>query len=431
MPVTEPVIVQESDQDRAAAAAIRGESLFVTGKAGTGKSTLLRFLQSKIPNMIVVAPTGVAAINVGGQTIHSVFRLNPHILEYDEQSPLPYKQASLLKYAGCIAVDEVSMVRPDLMTLVDRRLREATKKDKPFGGKQMLFFGDPWQLPPVLESNTLSGYLVKKFGGCHFFHCSSLREHGVKLAELRHIYRQTDQGFITLLNSIREDTDLYKTLPELNTRVNDSIKHEESKAMFLTTTNKDAEQTNNQRLHNLPGTARKFTCTITGTFNDSHLPADKVLHLKAGARVMMLKNGEEYVNGSLGTVTDFDATGLPYVDLDNGQYIKVAQDKWQNVRYTLDEGHDVPKIRTEIIGEFIQLPVRLGFAVTIHKAQGHTFDRVHIDLGRGAFANGQTYVALSRCRTLDGITLERPIDASDVWTDSTLRGFREFFPQTI
>ncbi len=398
-------------------------NLFVTGKAGTGKSTLLRYFRAHTSKKIVVlAPTGVAALNVEGETIHSFFRFKPGTTP-DKVKRSRKKDAEVYRELDAIVIDEASMVRADLMDCMEAFLRlNGREPGKPFGGAQLILFGDLYQLPPVVtsaERELFSAY----YDGPYFFNAKAFKTAGLERLELEKIYRQKDQGFIEILNAIRNNRVSPAQLARLNERVGKDVETSGRGLLVrLLTTNADAAEINNERLGGIDGRAHKYKAEITGEFTRDAYPADEELHLKAGAQVMLLNNDPHgrWVNGTMAAVQDI-MRGLPgqpdlvHVRLADGSVEPVELNTWELFHFTYDA--EVEKIKTRTAGTFTQYPLKLAWGVTIHKSQGKTFQRAIIDLGRRAFAAGQTYVALSRCTSLEGLSLARPVRPSDVMTD--------------
>lgn len=404
------------------------EHVFVTGRAGTGKSTLLQLLVEEARrNVAVVAPTGLSAISVGGQTIHSFFRLPPRFVDTRELKPLRHTQ--VMKHLDLLVIDEVSMVRADLMDGIDRALRLNRRRDEPFGGVQLALFGDLWQLPPVVREAELKEYFAATYGGPWFFQALVWRETVGRSVELKTIYRQKDDpAFRRILQHIRDGEPGEEVLAALNARVTPRRQLDDPDSyVVLTATNDAAWRENSRRLGELPGDARTYAAEVIGRFDATAFPTEPVLTLKTGARVMFLKNDPDkrWINGSFGLVTGLSDEG-PMVKLDEGNEHLVKAAAWENMAYQYDRAGG--QITREAVGVFRQLPLRLGWAITIHKSQGQTFDRVYVDLGRGAFSHGQTYVALSRCRSLQGLALAAPVRHQDVILDSDVSGYRRVFP---
>lgn len=391
------------------------DALFITGRAGTGKSTLLHlFRQQTRKNIVVLAPTGLAAINIGGQTIHSFFLFPPKLITPD-QIRKNHRQMKLIRALDTIVIDEISMVRADVLQAIDESLRMHRENNAPFGGVQMIFFGDVFQLPPVVTPDVMQ-YFDQHYGGAYFFHAPAYREINPTRIELQQVFRQSDQGFLNLLNALRDQSFTPQDLANLNQRVNGSIPDDpKHPAITLTSRTNTAEQINLEHLAQLKTKEYLFEAKIEGQFSAETVPADAHLRLKKGAQVMLLNNdsGKRWVNGTLATIAHLDDDEV-WVNVDGDVYPLQAV-TWEKFAYAFDT--EAAKITETVQGSFSQYPLKLAWAMTIHKAQGKTFDRVVIDLGQGAFAHGQTYVALSRCRTLEGISLRQPVRSRDIMLD--------------
>jgi len=401
------------------------ECLFITGKAGTGKSTLLKYFKANTgKKIIVLAPTGVAAINVGGQTIHSFFRLPPKIIQKDIIKRL--RDKSLIKNLDMVIIDEVSMVRSDLMDGIDYALRLNRGKMKtPFGGVQMVFFGDLFQLSPVVE-NEARQLLEERYLSPYFFSAKVFDDCHIRAIELSTIYRQKDTSFMELLNRVRNKEHTKEDLDTLNKRVReDATVSKKDSTVILTTTNILANTINQDRLSKLSGKEITYEAMAFGKFKESTYPTDASLKLKKGAQVILLKNDPDkrWVNGTLAKVIALSKDSI-VVDI-NGLTYDVPVVKWQKIEYSYNEAED--KIEAEVVGDFVQYPIKLAWAITIHKSQGQTFDKVIIDMGHGAFTHGQLYVALSRCTCIDGIRLKRPVTHSDIIFDQRIYEFNDRF----
>ena len=390
-----------------------GANMLITGRAGTGKSTLLEHFRSITDKQIVVlAPTGVAAVNVSGQTIHSFFRFRPDVTA-DKIKPV---KDPVYKQLDAIVIDEISMVRSDLLDLVDVFLRKnGLVKGAPFGGIQMIFIGDLYQLPPVLTRNDRE-VLAKRYESEYFFDADVFGEVEFELIELEKVYRQTDDFFIGLLNGIRNRSITDEQIGAINARM---VTHEgqwPENAIHLTTTNKKARELNERQLSRLKGKTYVFEAGLSGDFDEKSAPAELKLKLKKGAHVMLLNNDSEgrWVNGTMGVLEGIDEEYL-LVRLPGGEIEPVEQVTWSRFRFIWDD--KAKAVRSETTGKFTQYPVKLAWAVTIHKSQGKTFDAIVVDIGGGTFAPGQLYVALSRCRTLDGVYIKTPIKKSHIWLD--------------
>lgn len=397
------------------------ESLFITGRAGTGKSTLLtRFRMVSSKNIVVLAPTGVAAVNIGGATIHSFFGFRPDItLEKAWEKGSKPRKPELYRNLDAIVIDEISMVRADLLDCIDAFMRRVCHSDAPFGGKRVIFIGDLYQLPPVVsrdEEQVFRTLYTTPF----FFSAEVMSRVALRLIELEHIYRQNDPDFIDILNAIRHNKLTGDHLSLLNTRVSpDYAPPPEEYIVHLTGTNHDAEMYNRYQLHTLVGDIETYEANSSGAFDKRTEPAPRSLKLKRGAQVMMTCNDREkrFINGTVGRVEDMGRRDKkPYISivLQNGNLVDVEPNEWEMYRFEYNP--DTKKIESEVAGTYIQFPVILAWSITIHKSQGKTFDRVIIDLPR-SFAHGQTYVALSRATSLSGIVLKRPITSRHVIMD--------------
>ena len=404
-------------------------NLFVTGRAGTGKSTLLKALRDAYADrMVVLAPTGLAAINIGGQTIHSFFGFPPRLIQ--ESDIRRSRNGRVMRKLDFIVIDEASMVRSDLMWGIDRALRlNRGRPREPFGGARILLFADLHQLAPIVQDPEVQAHLVESHGSPFFFLVPALRESsGTALLELDHIFRQTDDALIRVLNAVRDGSVSDDDLAFINTRVSPIRTLAEGEPyVILTTTNAAAKRINSAYLEALPGRSVRYDAIISGDFAANAQPADMALELKQGAKVMMLRNDPDkrWVNGTIAPVTRLTEKQV-FVDV-AGREFEVEPAAWEHRRYAFDKTSE--KIVETIAGTFKQLPLRLAWALTIHKAQGLTLDKVYIDLGSGTFAHGQTYVALSRCRTLEGLALARPLTRRDVMFDPEVLGYREIFPK--
>ncbi len=400
--------------------------LFVTGRAGTGKSTLLRVLRDHITEeTVVLAPTGLAAVNVGGQTIHSFFGFPPRLIRPDDIKRS--RNGRVMRKLKVIIIDEVSMVRSDLMWAIDQSLRvNRGRPREAFGGVRLMLFGDLHQLPPVIQGD-VAQHLESEFGGPFFFQVAALNEGaGVSLLELDQVFRQNDETFLTVLNRIRDGDATEEDLEALNERTHPiRTLGEGDPYVILTPTNAAAQRINMAYLDALPSPARNYEAGITGEYSDGAHPTDASLILKEGAKVILLRNDPDrrWVNGSIARVARLEDKRV-WIELD-GKTHEIEQASWEARRYAFDQSAE--KVVENVTGTFRQFPLRLAWALTIHKSQGLTLDKVYIDLGRGTFAHGQAYVALSRCRSLEGLALARPLRPSDIMFDPSAMGYRDRF----
>ena len=404
-----------------------GISIFLTGKAGTGKTTFLRTLKEhSSKRSVIVAPTGVAAINAGGMTIHSFFQLplSPFVPDASIKNRFDYskEKRKIMRTLDLLIIDEISMVRADLLDAIDSVLRRFREHDKPFGGVQLLMIGDLQQLTPVVtpeEEKVLQRY----YDTPYFFGSKALRSISYVTIELTHVYRQQDSTFITLLNNIREGKATAADLQRLNERYSPTFLPEAgSDYIRLTTHNRMAESYNEDQLRNLPSRACSFRAETDGNFPEYSYPADFNLTLKVGAQVMFIRNDNNgrYYNGRIGHVTYVDNEKILVLCPGDEDAIEVEVETWENTKYTLNE--KTKQIEAEVQGTFKQYPLRLAWAITIHKSQGLTFEHAIID-AQASFASGQVYVALSRCKTLEGLVLASPIGNAAIINDSRVSDY--------
>jgi len=403
-------------------------AIFVTGKAGTGKSTLIRFLTSKIKRSAVVAPTAIAAINVGGSTIHAFFGIPPETINPDESFSPGKHMIPVIENLDVLIVDEVSMVGPDLVDCISNSLIKIRRVSSAFGGIPIIFVGDMLQLPPVISDKAVGVYYTHRYESPYFYSAEIFKRMDILPIELTKVFRQKDSDFIEALDRIRTNRSHLKAVELINRTCYKEKQENDEKSLYLVPTKAAAKSINTGRLDQLKGKLVTYNATITGYFptnidsGNYRLPAPDRLQLKEGARVIFLKNNKPlWLNGTLGEVISLKKEYIQVKILESGNIVSVSRETWKNLKYKYN--YEERRIEKEVVGSFTQFPLSLGWAITIHKSQGMTLDSVCIDLGRGAFCSGQTYVALSRCRTLEGITLKKPISMSDVKADATIIEF--------
>ena len=420
------------------------KNIFITGKAGTGKSTFLEFLRCNTRKYIAyLAPTAIAARHIRGRTLHSFFRIPPRLLIRDDLSKNRYSQQSLHEFRNlnAIVIDEVSMLRADIIDAIDYLLREKRDSNKPFGGVQMIFIGDVFQLPPVVKSQkTIQlqdgskeyisevDYLTEEYGGCYFFHAPSYKEANFGFVELQRIFRQKDAEFIKILNALRSRNMLGQDIARLNQRHSPDRIIDHDDYTTLCGDNATVNGINTQQLNRIQAKEYTYLAGMAGKFKDNSLetsyPAEAELVLKEGALVMMIKNdlAKRWLNGTICRVGKLSDNSIEVII--DGRNFSVDRETWEEVEYRYDKNKK--SIEPYVVGTFEQYPIKLAWAVTIHKSQGQTFHKIVLDLERGDFAHGQTYVALSRCTSLDGIVLKKPFKLEDImWDDKVLCFYNE------
>ncbi|HLF17291.1 MAG TPA: AAA family ATPase [Candidatus Omnitrophota bacterium] len=403
------------------------KNIFITGKAGTGKSTLLNYFRDHTSkNVAVLAPTGVAAINVRGQTIHSFFGFKPDITpEAVGSLRVPKSRRAMCGHIDTIIIDEISMVRADLLDCIDQFLQlYGPHEGLPFGGVQMVFIGDLYQLPPVVnfeERSIFEGFYKSPY----FFDAKSYPYLKMHYLELDKIYRQKEEDFIHLLGQIRIKSATPEHIRHLNTRYKPDFEPDRDEFyVYLTTTNAVADQINQKRLDELDTQAFRYEGEVSGTFENKNLPTNEVLNLKIGAQVMLLNNDpmSRWINGTIGRVLSFhEDEAMIKVEIMDGTIVHVTPFSWEMFQFFYNE--ESQRVESETVGSFTQFPLRLAWAVTIHKSQGKTFSKVIVDIGEGTFAPGQIYVALSRCTNFEGLILKRPIQKHHILLDNHIVRF--------
>jgi len=404
------------------------KSIFITGRAGTGKSTLLRlFRRTSRKKTVVLAPTGIAALNVKGQTIHSFCGFPPRFLtSRDIKISKRYKK--LIKNIEVMVIDEVSMVRADILDAIDIFLQKNRGSIAPFGGVQMVFIGDLFQLPPVIATDLEKRFFEFQYDSAYFFSAKVFeRDFEMEMLELRKVYRQEARFFLRLLEAIRLNQADYEDLEDLNVRYDPNF---DSTDFYITLSPRNylVDKINTQKLSEILALEYTFHAKIDGDFKPSQYPTEQILRLKEGSQVMFIRNDHEsgdYVNGTIGKVVSIDVDEIKVLieEGNESKTIEVHKIEWEILKYK--QGNDPKEITSEVMGTFTQYPLKLAWAVTIHKSQGKTFDKVIIDMGKGAFEHGQTYVALSRCRTLEGIVLKQKIKPQDVMVDERVVEYYE------
>ena len=409
-------------------------NLFITGKAGTGKTTFLHQIKKEsLKRMVIVAPTGVAAINAKGVTIHSFFQMpfgpilpNQIANTSNAQRKFSKTKIDIIKSLDLVIIDEISMVRADLLDGIDQVMRRYKNRNKVFGGAQILMIGDLQQLAPVVKPNEWS-LLQQHYHTVYFFSSKAYQEANVVSIELKHIYRQKNENFIKILNEIRTNTLSEESAEILNKNYNPTFSPtKEDGYITLTTHNNRANLMNSSELNKLKTKSHFFNAEISGKFNENSFPNDEKLELKVGAQVMFIKNDssqeKRYFNGKIGIVTDISKQNVTVQCANEIDEIVTERETWENINYSIND--DTKEIKEDITGSFSQIPLRLAWAITIHKSQGLTFEKAIID-AEASFAHGQTYVALSRCTSLDGLVLKTPITSNAIINDRTVSSFNE------
>jgi len=409
-------------------------NLFITGKAGTGKTTFLHKIKNEsLKRMVIVAPTGVAAINAKGVTIHSFFQMPfgpilPNQTQNNQQRRFSKTKIDIIKSLDLVIIDEISMVRADLLDGIDQVMRRYKNRNKVFGGAQVLMIGDLQQLAPVVKPNEWS-LLQSYYETVYFFSSKAFQEAHVVSIELKHIYRQKNEDFIKILNEVRNDTLSAVSAEILNKNYNPSFFPEKEEGYItLTTHNNRANLINNSELNKIKNKSHFFTAEVSGKFNENSFPNDEKLELKVGAQVMFIKNDssleKRYFNGKIGVVTDISKETVTVQCANEADEIVTEREKWENINYTIND--ETKEIKEDLVGSFSQIPLRLAWAITIHKSQGLTFEKAIID-AEASFSHGQTYVALSRCTSLEGLVLKTKITSNAIINDSTV----SFFNQSV
>lgn len=411
-------------------------SLFLTGKAGTGKTTFLReVVRYTKKKCIVLAPTGIAAVNAGAMTIHSFFQfgLGPFVqgvIEPKSDFRINKSKLELIRHLQLLIIDEVSMVRADLMDHIDVELRRIRRNSKPFGGVQLLMIGDLQQLPPIAHGGE-DELLRQYYKTLYFFSSAALKSMKYSCIELKNVYRQTDRHFIDILNHARDCTLTSQDISDLNARYIPGYSPKpEDGYIRLMTHNRQVDYVNETEMEKLDSKPYTFVAAVTGTFPEESYPTANSLTLKKGAQVMFIKNDPErrFINGTLGEVKSIDKNSIAVRLAESGTVIDVEPMEWQNIRYQFDE--ESKEISSKQIGRFKQYPLKAAWAITVHKSQGLTFDKAIIDV-HAAFSPGQAYVALSRCRTLDGLVLSSPVSASVFMRDNAVDAYMNYISRPV
>lgn len=387
--------------------------IFVTGSAGTGKSTFISWLQTKVSNVVLAAPTGIAAINIGGKTTNSLFMIPPSTLQ-DPDDLSSGVSSSVLNSANVVIIDEVSMVTSNMVDCINKRLQQCRRNNKLFGGCTVIFVGDLLQLPPVITGEIARDYM-SIYKSPMFYDALCLRNHHVSCIELTVVRRQSDNKFIDILRNIRKGIDIENTVDQFNQMCNFDSKPKDG-TVIITTVNRTVNSYNETRLKELKTKETTYTGEVTGTFPSERMVVPVFLDLKVGAQVIVTKNVNELIyNGLIGTIVSMNRDVIVIKDVYNHEY-QIKRVVWENITYKVISG----KIETTVVGTYRQFPLKLGYAMTIHKSQGQTLNSVYIDVESGCFVTGQMYVALSRCKTVEGITLSRPLSKHDIIVDESV-----------
>ena len=405
------------------------QNLYITGEAGTGKTTLLKYFRLHTrKKYVVLAPTGIAAINSRGQTIHSFFRFPPKLIQKEHVRKV-FDKRDVFESLELLIIDEASMMRADLMDGIDHALRlNKGKSRKPFGGVQVVLFGDLFQLPPIVDRD-MAGVYNSLYETPYFFSAQVFKKVKFRKLNLEKIYRQKDQGFKVLLNKIRNRSVTADEMKLLNVRVAPQLCETAHDCITLTPTNAAAKAINDTRLAKLKGEEFVYEAVCEGEFDEKSYPTETALRLKKGAQVLMIRNDPEkrWVNGSIGEVVDLDEDSIS-VRI-GGHTHSIEAMVWEKITYRYDDEDE--KIVEDVAGSFEQYPIKLAWAITIHKSQGLTFDKLIIDLAHGAFTHGQVYVALSRCRSMEGVLLRRPVTGRDIIFDERIHKISDHFPELL
>lgn len=390
--------------------------VFISGAGGSGKSTLIHYIKRKYKNVALTAPTGIAALNIGGVTLHSFFSIPPRIITKFDKDKL--KPKDVIAVTEILIIDEISMVNANMLDTIEYLLRLSKRNNKPFGGIPVLMFGDLYQLPPVVTSET-EKFFRTQYGSPFFFSANIFKTVKLTTVELTKVFRQKDDKFIEILNNVRKGIDIDKTIDYINSNVKITDSYDD--AIVLTTTNQKCNKINNYELNKIKSEEQIYFGKIFGDFPNSMMPCDSMIDLKVGAKVICVKNIDNAVNGTIGKVLSMAENFVVIESLSDGRKIQINKVTWENVSYVV-RGYQVAN---RVKGSFTQIPLKLAWALTIHKSQSQTLQRVHIDMDKGSFASGQLYVALSRCTSLEGITLSRPLYSSDIIINNEVIKFYE------